>query len=98
MKPVIWWKCIFCKNLESNTIIEMSLKILSFGSLTDITGSSFEMPLVFDTDSLIESLKNKYPALADKKILLAVNAATVQQNTSLKENDTVAILPPFSGG
>lgn len=76
----------------------MSLNILSFGSITDITGCSFEMPLSPDTDSLVAALKNKYPSLADKKIILAVNAATVQENTPLKENDTVAILPPFSGG
>jgi len=76
----------------------MSINIISFGSLTDITGSSLTMPVVQDTDSLISELKKMYPALAHKKILIALNTTMVQENTALKENDTVAILPPFSGG
>ncbi len=77
----------------------MGINILSFGSLTDVTGSSnFSMPVAPDTDALTEALKKQFPALADKKFILAINAVTVQNNTALKENDTVAILPPFSGG
>jgi len=76
----------------------MSINILSFGSITDITGSSLNLPLVPDTDSLIAELKKMYPALADKKILIALNTSMVHGNTVLKENDTVGILPPFSGG
>jgi molybdopterin converting factor small subunit len=77
----------------------MSLQILSFGSITDITGSSnFTMPLMPDTASLISTLKEKFPNLADKRFLLAVNAVTVSENTVLSDGDNVAILPPFSGG
>jgi molybdopterin synthase sulfur carrier subunit len=77
----------------------MSLQILSFGSITDITGSSnFTMPLVGDTAALISALKEKFPNLADKRFLLAVNAVTVSENTLLSDGDNVAILPPFSGG
>jgi molybdopterin converting factor small subunit len=77
----------------------MSIQILSFGSITDITGSSyFTMPMVADTSLLIAALKEKFPALADKKFILAVNAVTVTENTILKTGNIIALLPPFSGG
>jgi molybdopterin converting factor small subunit len=77
----------------------MSLQILSFGSITDITGSAdFTMPLFADTASLTAALKNKFPALADKKFVLAVNAVAVTENTALSAGNSIAILPPFSGG
>jgi molybdopterin converting factor small subunit len=77
----------------------MSLQILSFGSITDITGSAnFTMPLVADTSALIAALNEKFPVLAEKKFILAVNAVTVSVNTLLSAGDSIAILPPFSGG
>lgn len=77
----------------------MSLQIICFGSITDITGStSFSMPLVKDTDTLLVSIKEKFPALADRQFIIAVNAVTIQSNTMLEAGSNIAILPPFSGG
>ena len=77
----------------------MSLQIISFGSITDITGgTNFTNPLVADTDTLLSVLKNQFPALAEKKFILAVNAKTISGNTLLSAGDSIAILPPFSGG
>lgn len=77
----------------------MSLQIISFGSITDITGgTNFTIPLVADTDTLLSALKEQFPVLAEKKFILAVNAVTVFGNTPLLAGDSIAILPPFSGG
>jgi len=77
----------------------MSLQIICFGSITDITGSAnFSMPLVKDTDTLLVSIKEKFPALADRQFIIAVNAVTIQSNTLLEAGSNIAILPPFSGG
>lgn len=77
----------------------MSLQILSFGSIIDITGSAnFTMPLVADTTALIAALYEKFPVLADKKFIVAINAVTISENTALSAGDSIAILPPFSGG
>lgn len=54
--------------------------------------------LVQDTFSLMSVLTATYPELTHKKYMLAVNKNIVQRNTALNEGDTVAILPPFSGG
>ena len=77
----------------------MSLQIISFGSIKDITGgTNFTIPLVADTDTLLSALKEQFPALAEKKFILAVNAKTISGNTLLSAGDSIAILPPFSGG
>ena len=76
----------------------MPVNIIIFGQLTDITGNSILLDNIADTDSLIKELNNLYPALVDIKYMIAVNKQVVNKNTLLKDNCTVALLPPFSGG
>lgn len=77
----------------------MSQEILFFGSLTDATTiSSLVADDLVDTDTVKTFLEEKYPALQTAKYFIAVNQQMVQQNTSLKPGDTVALMPPFSGG
>ena len=77
----------------------MNIKIILFGQLRDIAGSnSLVLEDVADTKELEEQLKQQYPGLAASKYIIAVDKELVQENTSLNENNTVALLPPFSGG
>lgn len=76
----------------------MSLKIILFGHLADIAGNIISVENASDTDSLVKALHNKYPALADKKYVIAVDKQVVNENTVLKNDNVVALLPPFSGG
>lgn len=76
----------------------MSIRIILFGRLADIAGSSVSVNDVADTDGLISILNKTYPALAESKYVIAVNKQVVNSNTSLNENSVVALLPPFSGG
>ena len=77
----------------------MDIKVLFFGQLTDITGSSaVTIPLITDTDHLLELLKNKYPALDSAKFVLAVNKKQVTCNTLIDSNSSIVLMPPFSGG
>ena len=76
----------------------MQVKIIIFGQLTDITGSSVLLDNVTDTDNLVKTMNKLYPGLADKKYLVAVDKKIIAENSLLKENSTVALLPPFSGG
>jgi molybdopterin synthase sulfur carrier subunit len=70
-----------------------------FGQLTDILNtSSLTLSDIADTNSLVIELNKQYPALTGSKYILAVNKQTVTSNTILKEDSTVALLPPFSGG
>lgn len=77
----------------------MQVQVLFFGSLTDITGcASLELAGAKDTAALQQLLIARYPALAAKKYSLAVNKVMITGNTALHQNDTVALMSPFSGG
>ena len=51
-----------------------------------------------DTNTLIEKLEEQFPALVKTNYSIAVNKKVIQENTTINENDTIALLPPFSGG
>jgi len=71
---------------------------MAFGSLTDIIGAPFKLENVPDTDALIIELTNRYPQLKKSKYVVSVNKKMINKNTPLAENDTVALMSPFSGG
>ncbi len=77
----------------------MSIEVLFFGSLTDATSvpalSIHDEP---DTDTVKILLEEKYPSLRTAKYFMAVNQQMIQTNTLLQPGDTVAFMPPFSGG
>ncbi|WP_134087865.1 MoaD/ThiS family protein [Olivibacter sp. XZL3] len=75
----------------------MKVKVLTFGSLTEILDKEFPAE-ASDTDSLTASLTAKYAGLRGRKFLVAVNNIIVQENMILKEQDVVALMPPYSGG
>lgn len=69
-----------------------------FGSLTDITGSSLQLENIADTNRLVIELNGRFPALINSKYIIAVNKKMIDANTPLHNDDTIALLPPFSGG
>ena len=74
----------------------MEINLLSFGQVADITGkATFKIPDVKNTDELNEFLFRAWPQLQVIKYSIAVNKKTIQKNTQLHDQDTVAILPPF---
>ena len=77
----------------------MQVRIMIFGQLTDIVNTSaLTLTDIVDTNGLVNELNKLYPALAGSNYIMAVNKQTVVGNTILKENSTIALLPPFSGG
>jgi molybdopterin synthase sulfur carrier subunit len=77
----------------------MQVNIAIFGQLTDIiTKDDLVIKDINDTNALIERLNKKYPELATIKYAIAVNKNMITNNTVLNDNDTVALMPPFSGG
>ena len=80
----------------------MKLKILFFGITTDLVGvSNLDLVLpdastVLDFKSL---LKKKYPQLENlDSYAIAVNESYAMSDLILNEKDTVALIPPVSGG
>lgn len=77
----------------------MQIQIIIFGQLTDIINTStLTLTNVADTNSLVNELNKLYPALADRKYMIAVDKKAITENTILQQGATVALLPPFSGG
>lgn len=75
------------------------MKVLIFGQLAEIIGTDvLEFENVPNTQNLIELLNSLHPELANKKYAIAVDKNIISENTKLTENNTVALLPPFSGG
>lgn len=77
----------------------MTVDLLVFGQLKEILETSkMSVADCIDTDSIRRWLHENYPSLDSAKFVVAVNGVIIQQNTSLSEGYTVALLPPFSGG
>lgn len=75
------------------------IEVRFFGQLTDRTGcKNLILEDVVDTDTLIQQLNERFPALASAKIMLAVNNTMIQSNTILAAGCRIDLLPPFSGG
>ncbi|MCX2429487.1 MULTISPECIES: MoaD/ThiS family protein [unclassified Pedobacter] len=77
----------------------MKLEIISFGKISEfIRQQQIEISDVINTDQLKSYLETSFPQLAGMKYKLAINQNVIQSNQSLKNEDKVAIMPPFSGG
>ena len=77
----------------------MKVNVEFFGQLTDITKTkSFEFSSIADTESLLQKLYEKFPALQSSKFVIAVNNDLIKNNTVLEEGAIVALMPPYSGG
>ena len=77
----------------------MTIKIRTFGRITEIVGfSESTLNEVRDTQKLLDLLHEKFPELQNLKCLIAVNKKQIWENTPLHDQDEVAVMPPFSGG
>lgn len=77
----------------------MEINLLSFGQVADITGNgTLKIPDVKNTNELNQFLLKAWPQLQSTKYSIAVNKKIILENTVLHDDDTVALLPPFSGG
>ena len=80
----------------------MKINILVFGIVTDILGES-SILLDIPTNITIEELKyillNKYQKLSSiDNFAFAINEEYADDTQIICENDTIAIIPPVSGG
>lgn len=80
----------------------MDIGILFFGITADISGLSttnLDIEEGVDIKALREILHQKYPNLSNyKNFSVAVNMEYATDDVILKNGDTVALIPPVSGG
>ena len=78
----------------------MKLAVKYFGMIAEAIGKQEEQ-LEITGNSVLEVdvfLKNKYAKLEFLNYKFAVNQVLVDGIERLKENDEIALLPPFAGG
>lgn len=84
--------------MEGKVII---VKLLFFGATADALGSR-ELELATDNNATVESLigqlSTDHPAIANQKLLVAVNEEYAAADTLLSDGDEVAIFTAVSGG
>ncbi|MFC3559214.1 MoaD/ThiS family protein [Pedobacter jamesrossensis] len=77
----------------------MEIEIISFGKVSEfISNQKIDIQDIVNTDGLKLYLEKSFPSLTTMKYKLALNKNLVQDNTEIRDKDTIAIMPPFSGG
>ncbi len=77
----------------------MEVEVLFYGRVSETTGlSSTKYQDVKNIDALLNLLKEKFPKLQNLQYTMALNQVIVNTNTTFKNGDIIAILPPFAGG
>ena len=77
----------------------MEIEIIAFGKISEfIRSQRLRVPEISNTNDLKVYLEKSFPELSAMKYKLALNKNIVQENVGLSDHDTVAIMPPFSGG
>jgi molybdopterin synthase sulfur carrier subunit len=77
----------------------MKVKVLFFGVLTDITGTSFKQySEVKDISDLKHRIIDDFPQVVHYDYRISLNNELIYNNPELKDDDEVALLPPFAGG
>jgi sulfur-carrier protein len=90
---------IAVKPENSSSVMQVPLRVLVFGQLTEHTGETvLKLPKAADTDALKEALEQQYPGLVGLKYSMALNKKIVHQNMEIADGDELALMPPFSGG
>jgi sulfur-carrier protein len=77
----------------------MEVKVLFFGVLSEVTGTNFKhYSMVKTIADLMLEIKNEFPEVAHYSFRISLNSVLIENDTSLKDGDEVALLPPFAGG
>ncbi len=80
----------------------MTITLKYFGLIADITNTNEELFCLeksdFTTQDLMNQLHLKYTDLQNISFAIALNKSIINTEIHLKNNDTIAILPPFAGG
>lgn len=78
--------------------METEVRVLFFGKAEVAAGRREELFTAEDTAALRRQLVVKYPAMAGIPFRMALNKTMLKEESALKKNDIIAILPPFQGG
>ena len=77
----------------------MEVKVLFFGVLAEVTGTSFKhYKDVRTLSDLTLRIADDFPEIVHYNYRIALNNEIIAGESSLKGDDEIAFLPPFAGG
>lgn len=77
----------------------MEINILAFGPIAEVIGKSeYKLTGIESLADLKNTLTNNFPELKSINFAYAINKKIISADLKLNNGDTVALLPPFSGG
>ena len=86
--------------VSKNTIMILNIKY--FGVLAEITKKKEEQLVLEESNMTVNSLKLKmesaYQELQKNNYSIAINQTMAGTDTTIKDQDVIAFLPPFAGG
>lgn len=75
------------------------VKLIVFGKLEEVMGKNeLVWSLPIDVRTLRHELENKFPTIRKVQFAISINNKIVSDDVLIKEDDKIALLPPFSGG
>ncbi|MCG7338270.1 molybdopterin converting factor subunit 1 [Staphylococcus sp. ACRSN] len=77
------------------------MRVLYFAEIKELLNKdSEEIDLSYDitVESFVQHIIERYPSIANIKFQIAVNEEFVKDDDIVRSNDTVALIPPVSGG
>jgi molybdopterin converting factor small subunit len=74
------------------------ITVLYFGAAQQVVDKASEEYRADDTASLRRQIIERHPGMCRVTFRLALNRNLLKEESLLKENDIIAILPPFEGG
>jgi len=78
--------------------MSVTVTVLYFGAAKEVAGKPSEVLSAGDTTTLCSQILEKYPSMGSISFRLALNRIMLKEESALKKNDIIAILPPFKGG
>jgi sulfur-carrier protein len=77
----------------------MEVKVLFFGVLAEVTGTSLKHYLdVKSIGDLKLRINDDFPGIVHYNFRISVNSEITDKDLLLKSGDEVALMPPFAGG
>ncbi|HOW40112.1 MAG TPA: MoaD/ThiS family protein [Bacteroidales bacterium] len=77
----------------------MDVKVMFFGVLAEVTGTTFlNYTGVKTLSDLRQRITDRHPEIVHYNYRIAVNNLFTDDDCTLSDGDEVAFLPPFAGG
>lgn len=77
----------------------MKVNVLFFGILSEVTGkATIEIEDIENLRALKSHLWKTFPGMKEMDFRFVVNKEIVDGKVEFKNNDEIALLPPFAGG